>query len=129
MLAEKYNYKTPWELEREAALREEQERILQRKREKEQAVQERNAVIRKCVFMTVAVVAVTYGAIVLRSEAYATVGSQLVAMKQEEKALRSANEELKIEVEQLKGPTRIIRLAEQKLGMSVARSNIYVQGL
>ena len=35
--------------------------------------------------------------------------------------------ELKIEVEQLKGPGRIIRFAEKELGMSVARSNIYVK--
>ena len=37
------------------------------------------------------------------------------------------NNELKIEVEQLKGPGRIIRFAEKELGMSVARSNIYVK--
>lgn len=129
MLARDYSYKTPWELEREAALREEQIRIQERKRLKEQEKQERLAVIRKCVSLTVMVVMGTYAAIVFRSEAYASVGHQLVTMKQEEKLLRSQNEELKIEVEELKGPTRIIRLAEQRLGMSVARSNIYVQGL
>ncbi|MCQ2372880.1 MAG: cell division protein FtsL [Phascolarctobacterium sp.] len=126
---ENYNYKTPWELQREEAIREEQARLLQRKREKELAKQERNAVIRKYVSVTMFLVMSTYGGIVLRSEAYASAGHQLVTMKQEEKALRSANDELKIEVEELKGPTRIIRLAEQKLGMSVARSNIYVKGL
>lgn len=129
MLARDYSYKSPWELEREEALREEQIRIEKRKRQKEQEKQERMAMIRKCVSLTAIVVMSTYGAIVFRSEAYATIGRQLVTMKQEEKLLRSKNEELKIEVEQLKGPTRIIRLAEQRLGMSVARSNIYVQGL
>jgi len=129
MLARDYSYKTPWELQREEALREEQERIRKRKILKEQERQERMATIRKYVSLTVMVVVGTYAAIVFRSEAYATVGHQLVTMKQEEKLLRSKNEELKIEVEELKGPTRIIRLAEQRLGMSVARSNIYVQGL
>ena len=129
MLAERSAYKTPWELQREEALREEQERILARKRQREQARQERNAVIRKCLSMTILLVMGTYAAVVFRSEAYAMAGRQLVTMKQEEKALRSKNEELKIEVEELKGPTRIIRLAEQRLGMSVARNNIYVQGL
>lgn len=129
MLARDYNYKTPWELQREEALREEQERIQERKRIKEKERQERMVVIRKYVSLTVMVVMGTYAAIVFRSEAYASVGHQLVTMKQEEKMLRSKNEELKIEVEELKGPTRIIRLAEQQLGMSVARSNIYVNGL
>ena len=32
-------------------------------------------------------------------------------------------------MEQLKGPERIIGLAEQHLGMSVARNNIYVKAL
>ena len=129
MLAERSAYKTPWELQREEALREEQERLLARKRQKEQEKQARNAVIRKCLSLTIMVIMSTYAAIVFRSEAYASAGHQLVTMKQEEKMLRSKNEELKIEVEELKGPTRIIRLAEQRLGMSVARSNIYVQKL
>lgn len=129
MLAEKYSYKSPWELEREEALRQEQERIQERKRQKELVRQQQNAVLRKYVSLTVMVVMATYASMVVRSEAYATIGHQLVTMKQEEKLLRSKNDELKIEVEQLKGPTRIIRLAEQQLGMHVARNNIYVQGL
>lgn len=129
MAAIDYSYKAPWELQREEALREEQERIQERKRIKEQERQERMAVVRKYVSLTLMVIMGTYAAIVFRSEAYASIGHQLVTMKQEEKLLRSKNEELKIEVEELKGPTRIIRLAEQRLGMSVARSNIYVQGL
>jgi cell division protein FtsL len=37
------------------------------------------------------------------------------------------NNELRIQVEELKGPERITSIAEKKLGMSVARSNIYVK--
>ena len=129
MLAERSTYKSPWELERERALQEEQARILERKRQKEKARQERNVLLRKYVSAVVLIVAGTYAVSVVRSEAFATVGRELVVMKQQEKLLRSKNDELKIEVEELKGPTRIIRLAEQKLGMHVARNNIYVKGL
>lgn len=69
----------------------------------------------------------TYLAVVVRSEAMLQLGNQLVTMQQQEAQLINKNNELKIEVEQLKGPERIIGLAEQQLGMSVARSNIYVQ--
>ncbi len=69
----------------------------------------------------------TYLAVVVRSEAMLQLGNQLVIMQQQEAQLINKNNELKIEVEQLKGPERIIGLAEQQLGMSVARSNIYVQ--
>ena len=54
-------------------------------------------------------------------------GNELVSLQQQEAQLITKNNELKIEVEQLKGPERIIGLAEQYLGMSVARSNIYVK--
>lgn len=127
MLARDYGYKAPWELEREQALREQQQRELERKRIKEQQKQERLAVLRKYICLSLVIFLSSYGLIVFRSEAYASIGNELIKMKQEEKLLRNRNEELKIEVEELKGPTRIIRLAEQHLGMSVARSNIYVQ--
>ncbi len=129
MLAEKKTYKTPWELAEEEQLQEVRNRIAEKVRQKEEAKQARNAVVRKCVALTATVLMATYAGIVFRSEAYAAAGRQLVAMKQQEKMLRSKNDELKIEVEQLKGPTRIIRLAEQRLGMSVARTNIYVKGI
>ena len=58
-----------------------------------------------------------------------TYGSELVSLRKQESALINKNNELKIEVEQLKGPERIIGLAEQHLGMSVARNNIYVKAL
>ena len=66
---------------------------------------------------------------VVRSEGRVTYGSQWVGMRKLETQLINKNNELKIEVEQLKGPERIIGLAEQHLGMSVARNNIYVKAL
>lgn len=127
MLAERSSYKSPWEIQKEEALREQQERIQKRKLEKEQARQERNLLMRKYVSITMMVVMATYASVVFRSEAFASVGRELVVMKQEEKLLRSKIDELKIEVEELKGPSRIIRLAEQKLGMHVSVENIYVK--
>ena len=81
-------------------------------------------------FMFFAVVVLaTYLLSVVRSEAMVTYGSELVSLRKQETMLINKNNELKIEVEQLKGPERIIGLAEQHLGMSVARSNIYVKAL
>ena len=81
-------------------------------------------------FMIFAVaVLATYLLSVVRSEAMVTHGSHLVRLRKQESMLINKNNELKIEVEQLKGPERIIGLAEQNLGMSVARNNIYVQSL
>ncbi|MDO5786700.1 MAG: hypothetical protein Q4P09_03135 [Phascolarctobacterium sp.] len=81
-------------------------------------------------FMIFAVaILATYLLSVVRSEAMVHYGSELVSLRKLETQLINKNNELKIEVEQLKGPERIIGLAEQHLGMSVARSNIYVQAL
>ena len=81
-------------------------------------------------FMIFAVaVLATYLLSVVRSEAMVTYGSELVSLRKQETLLINKNNELKIEVEQLKGPERIIGLAEQHLGMSVARNNIYVKAL
>ena len=80
------------------------------------------------IIFAVAVLA-TYLLSVVRSEAMVTYGSELVSLRKQESALINKNNELKIEVEQLKGPERIIGLAEQHLGMSVARNNIYVKAL
>ena len=81
-------------------------------------------------FMIFAVaILATYLLSVVRSEAMVHYGSQLVSLRKLETQLINKNNELKIEVEKLKGPERIIGLAEQHLGMSVARSNIYVQAL
>ena len=79
--------------------------------------------IRSGLFKILAVVMVAYFAMVLRSEAMVQCSNE----QKQEAQLINQNNELRIEVEQLKGPERIIGLAEQRLGMSVARSNIYVK--
>lgn len=68
-----------------------------------------------------------YFAAVVRSESLVRTGDSLVALKQQEGMLMLKNAEAKIEVEALKGPERITTLAEKKLGMTVARNNIYVK--
>lgn len=83
--------------------------------------------IRSGLFKIMAVVMVAYFAMVLRSEAMVQCSNELVSLQKQEAQLINQNNELRIEVEQLKAPERIIGLAEQRLGMSVARSNIYVR--
>lgn len=79
-------------------------------------------------FLTVSFVLIcTYMFSVVRSEAMVEHANQLVSLRKTESALIKKNNELKIEVEQLKGPERIIGMAERRLGMSVARNNIYVK--
>lgn len=70
---------------------------------------------------------VAYAGTVLRSASLAAYNSQLVNLRHTETKLINQNNELKIEVEQLKGPDRIIGFAENQLGMNVARSNIYLK--
>ena len=73
------------------------------------------------------VIIATYLCAVVRSGTGVTAGNELLSLKEKEMQLINKNNELRIEVEQLKGPERIIGIAETQLGMSVARSNIYVQ--
>ncbi len=118
MLARKYdNY--AWQRQAEAEKQQPAPRKLPR--------QEGYKVLRNRLFMMLAAVLLTYLIVVLRSESMVVYGNQLVQLQKQEAQLISKNNELKIEVEQLKGPERIIGLAEQRLGMSVARSNIYVK--
>lgn len=83
--------------------------------------------VRNRIFMLLGIVLVTYLVVVVRSHSMAVYGGQLVELQKQEAQLIAKNNDLRIEVEQLKGPERIIGLAEQRLGMSVARSNIYVK--
>ncbi len=84
-------------------------------------------VLRNRIFLVALTVLAAYLVTVVRSEYMVQYGNQLVSLQKQEAQLISQNNELKIEVEQLKGPERIIGLAEQRLGMSVARSNIYLK--
>lgn len=84
-------------------------------------------VLRNRILKAFLLIMAAYFIVVLRSNAMVQYGNELVSLQQQETQLITKNNELKIEVEQLKGPDRIIGLAEQYLGMSVARSNIYVK--
>ena len=120
MLARQYN---DYALNDESV---EQERQQQLEREKqEQRLTCR--VWRRRIMAVMGVVLMTYLVTVIRSEAMVQHGTALVSMQQQETSLINKTNELKIEVEQLKGPERIIGLAQKNLGMSVARSNIYVK--
>lgn len=83
--------------------------------------------LRNRLVVGVSLILAAYLFTVVRSESMVQYGNQLVALQRQEAILVDQNNELKIEVEQLKGPDRIISLAEQRLGMSVARSNIYLK--
>ncbi len=85
--------------------------------------------LRQFAMLVICIFLATYFVVVWRSCTMTNMGQELIAMRQEETMLINKNSELKIEVEQLKGPERIIGLAEQNLGMQVARSNIYVKAV
>ncbi len=60
------------------------------------------------------------------SELYVVNTGTLVNLKKQEAALLSENQTLKLDVDRLSSPERITAIASSKLGMSTARSNIYV---
>ncbi len=88
---------------------------------------DKRRVLRNRIFLVALTVLATYLVTVVRSEQMVQYGNELMSLQKQETELIKKNNELKIEVEQLKGPERIIGLAEQRLGMSVARSNIYLK--
>ena len=82
---------------------------------------------RRRLFVSAVVILAMYAAAVVRSETLVRTGATLINLQQQEAQLIMKNSELKIEVEKLKEPERITQIAEKQLGMSVARSNIYVK--
>jgi len=84
--------------------------------------------VRHRVFVVVAVVLAAYAFTVYRSEVLVQRGAELSSLQKQEQELTMKNNELKIAVEKLKDPERITGIAEKQLGMSIARSNIYVKG-
>ncbi len=86
-----------------------------------------NKILRRRILTVVALMLATYMVTVWRSSDLVHYRSTLLTLQRQEMQLVNKNNELKIEVEQLKGPERIIGFAEKELGMSVARSNIYVK--
>jgi len=118
MLARKLDNAT-WE-EQQYTIEEVQIRHQQKKADK-------HKLLRRRICVVMAAVLSTYMYSVWRSTDVVHFGNEIIALQAQERQLINKNNELKIEVEKLKGPGRIIRFAEKELGMSVARSNIYVK--
>lgn len=88
---------------------------------------ERNyAVLRHQVLFLLVVGICCYFMNVVLSESYIAKTNALVQLKREEATLLGTNQSLKIDVDKLKSPERITELASSKLGLSTARSNIYM---
>ena len=125
MLARKYNYEEQWSLQEQERLNELNE--LQQRR---QRIRQANyKLFRRRLFVTVGLVLAMYFTTVMRSAALVSAGNHLIRLQAQESQLIAKNAELKIEVDQLKGPERITSIAEKQLGMKVARSNIYVKAV
>ena len=78
-------------------------------------------VLRNRILKAFLLIMAAYFIVVLRSNAMVQYGNELVSLQQQETQLITKKQRAeKFEVEQLKGPDRIIGLAEQYLGMSVA---------
>lgn len=125
MLARKYNYEEQWAQSEQERLRELNELQLRRQRIR----QANYKLFRRRLFVTVGLVLAMYFATVMRSAALVSAGNNLIKLQTQESQLIAKNAELKIEVDQLKGPERITSIAEKQLGMKVARSNIYVKAV
>lgn len=83
-------------------------------------------ILRYQIIIVCVVGALCYFGHVALSEFYVVRTNVLVNLKKQEETLLEQNQALKIEVDRLKSPARITGLASSKLGMSTARSNIYV---
>lgn len=120
MLARKYNYEETWEYP--------QSRANEVEKSKPRRLRKANyKLFRRRLFLVVGVVLLMYAVTVMRSAALVNSGNQLIRLQTQESSLIAHNAELKIEVDQLKGPERITSIAEKSMGMKVARSNIYVK--
>ena len=120
MLARKYD-EYAWEIN-------EEQQYTERQMSRAQKPKQHNyKLLRRRVFVVATIIIATYFACVVRSECLISKSNELVALKQQEAALMLENSEERIVVEQLKGPERITYIAENQLGMQVARNNIYVK--
>ncbi|MBR1662414.1 MAG: cell division protein FtsL [Acidaminococcaceae bacterium] len=124
MLARKYNYEERWEQQEQQA---QQEQSVVTRPHPRRVRKPNYKLFRRRLFVTVGLILAMYFATVMRSAALVSAGKQLIKLQTQESQLISKNSELKIEVDQLKGPERITSIAEKQLGMKVARSNIYVK--
>ena len=122
MLARKYDYEEQW-------AQPEREQPVQPGARPRHAHKPNYKLFRRRLFVTAALVLGMYFATVMRSAALVSAGNHLIKLQTQESQLIAKNAELKIEVDQLKGPERITSIAEKQLGMKVARSNIYVKAV
>ena len=120
MLARRYEYEESWGYPQERRTSEERPRARRLRKANYK-------LFRRRLFLVVSVVLAMYAVTVMRSAALVNSGNQLIRLQTQEAGLIAHNAELKIEVDQLKGPERITSIAEKSLGMKVARSNIYVK--
>ena len=120
MLARKLD-NAAYEIEQQYTIEEVQIRQQQQKKADTRKVWRSRVIVLMATFLA------TYMYSVWRSADVVHYGNEIIALQRQEVHLINKNNELKIEVEQLKGPGCIIRFAEKELGMSVARSNIYVK--
>ena len=90
--------------------------------------QQNNTIIirRQVVFLALLGVLCYLGNVVL-SEQYVVKSNALSRLKRQEAEYLDHNEALKIDVERLRSPERITGIAKKELGLSTARSNIYVR--
>ncbi|MCH3951492.1 MAG: cell division protein FtsL [Acidaminococcus sp.] len=107
------------------ALQEEPEEVVIRRRVRKERANQKS--LRRLVeFIAVLVVLCYFGGVAL-SERYVASTNALIQLKQQEADLLDQNEALKMEVERLRSPERIAGIASKNLGLSTARSNIYVR--
>ena len=83
------------------------------------------AIRHQVVFLFVVGILCYFGNVAI-SEMYVVNTGRLVNLKKQEATLLGENQTLKLDVDRLSSPERITAIASSKLGMSTARSNIYV---
>jgi len=81
---------------------------------------------RQVVFLALLGVLFYFGNVLL-SQQYVAKSNALTKLKRQEAEYLYKNESLQVDVEKLRSPDRITGIAKKELGMSTARSNIYVR--
>ena len=132
MLARKYDYSAQWAAAPQTApepRRRERPYVVpgDRIERAKRAAHRRDRLLVRRILVPALLIFGIYTLLVFQNATLTSAGFQLEALQAKEAQLMAKNSELKIEVDGLKGPERITSFAEKQLGMSVARSNIYVK--
>lgn len=98
---------------------------VQTKQEMQQSAS-RAKMLKLCGFIAIGIIITANLGCVIVNQMIMNTQTELVALQRREMELINSNNELKIAVEQLKGPDRIREIATKDLGMVVARDNVYV---